>query len=146
MPAVPRSAPERVLLGLLGLVAAYAVAMVVAGRTVDRLFDLLGFGSGDAGVPAGPPMEHVLLVQGVLGAVILGWAVLLAAVVHLGLRSGDPRSWWALVASIGTWFVVDTGFSLVVGSWQHALFNVPFALMLGVPLALARPRSARPSA
>lgn len=136
-----RSAAARVLLVLLGLVAAYAVAMVVAGRTVDRLFDLLGFGSGDAGVPDGPPMEHVLLLQGVLGAVILGWAGLLAAVVHVGLRSGDPRWWWALVASIGAWFVVDTGFSLVIGSWQHALFNVPFALLLGLPLALARPRS-----
>lgn len=136
-----RSVAARVLLVLLGLVAAYAVAMVVAGRTVDRLFDLLGFGSGDAGVPDGPPMEHVLLLQGVLGAVILGWAVLLAAVVHVGLRSGDPRWWWALVASIGAWFVVDTGFSLAIGSWHHALFNVPFALLLGVPLALARLRS-----
>lgn len=136
----------RLLLGLLGLVAAYAVAMVVAGRMVDRLFGLLGFGSGDAGVPAGPPMEHVLLVQGVLGAVILGWAVLLGAVVHLGLRTGDPRWWWALVTSIGAWFVVDTGFSLVVGSWEHALFNVAFALLLGVPLALARPGSTPASA
>lgn len=45
------------------------------------------------------------------------------------------------MASIGAWFAVDTGFSLAIGSWQHALFNVPFALLLGVPLALARPRS-----
>lgn len=136
----------RLLLVLLGLVAAYAVAMVFAGRTVDRLFDLLGFGAGDAGVPGGAPMAHVLLLQGVLGAVILGWAVLLAAVVHLGQRSGDPRWWWAVVASLGVWFVVDTGFSLAIGSWQHALFNVPFAVLLGVPLALARPRSTLASA
>lgn len=136
-----RSAPRMIgLSAVLALVAAYAVVLVVAGRTAGRLFDLLGFGPEGAGVPEGPAMEHALLVYGVLGAVILGWAVLLLAVVHLGIGSGDRRWWWAVVASLGVWFVTDTGFSLAVGNWQHALFNLPFAVVLGIPLARARPR------
>ena len=129
----------RPLLVVLAAIGVYACALVVAGRPVGRLFDVLGFGAGDAGVPPGAPTEHVLLLQGVLGAVILGWVVLLAALVVLGTRSG-LRGWWgAVVASLVVWFVVDTGFSLLVGSWQHALFNLAFAAVLAPVVALARP-------
>lgn len=130
----------RPLLVVLVAIGVYALGLVAAGGPVGRLFDVLGFGAGDAGVPAGPPSDHVLLLQGVLGAVILGWVVLLLAVVHLGLRSGDPRWWWAVVTSLVSWFVVDTGFSLAVGSWQHALFNLAFATVLAPAVAVARPR------
>ena len=36
--------------------------------------------------------------------------------------------------SIGTWFVLDTGLSLAMGSWQHAVFNLAFLAALGIPL------------
>ena len=35
---------------------------------------------------------------------------------------------------LALWFVLDTAMSLVIGFPTHALFNVPFALALGVPL------------
>ena len=114
---------------------------MVAGGTVGRLFDALGFGAGTAGVPAGAPTDHVLLLQGVLGAVILGWVVLIAAVVHLGSRSGLDGWWGAVALSLVVWFLVDTGFSLAIGSWRHALFNVAFAVVLAPALLHARPRA-----
>ena len=83
----------------------------------------------------------MLLLQGVLGAVILGWVVTMLAVVHLGAQTGDERWWAVLVVGLVTWFVVDTGFSLAVGSWQHALFNVAFAVVLVPALLHARPRA-----
>jgi hypothetical protein len=116
------------------LVAGYATALVLAGGVAGRLFDVLGFGMRTAGVPAGLPREHVLLVYGVLGSVLVGWMVLVAALAAGPLRSGEPWAWPALAASVGTWFVLDTGFSLAVGSWQHALFNLGFVTALGVPL------------
>jgi hypothetical protein len=116
------------------LVAAYAAALVVAGTVAGRLFDVLGFGMRAAGVPQGPARDHVLLVYGVLGSVLVGWMVLVAALAAGPLRSGEPWAWPALAASVGTWFVLDTGFSLVVGSWQHAVFNLGFVVALGVPL------------
>lgn len=134
-----RRAALALLEGVLVLVGLYAAALVLIGRHVGQLFDALGFGPGKAGVPAGEPSDHVLLMQGVLGAVIIGWVVLLLAVVRVGLRGGDPRWWWAVVTCLGTWFVIDTGFSLAVGSWQHAAFNLSFAIALAVPLARLRP-------
>ena len=60
--------PLQVILVAIGV---YALALVVAGGPVGRLFDVLGFGARDAGIRAGAAAEHVLLLQGVLGAVIL---------------------------------------------------------------------------
>lgn len=136
---------------VLVLVVAYATTMVVAGDVVDRLFTALGFGAEGAGVPQGAPLDHVRLVRGVLGAVLVGWALLLLAVVRLGLRTGDARWWWAVTASVGAWALLDTAASLALGSWQHAAFNVPFVLALGLPLAILRPgrvgaATTRPSA
>ena len=39
-----------------------------------------------------------------------------------------------LIRSLVLWFVLDTGMSLVLGFPGHALFNVPFAIALGIPL------------
>jgi hypothetical protein len=36
------------------------------------------------------------------------------------------------------WFVLDTGMSLALGFPLHALFNVPFALALAIPLIKLR--------
>lgn len=126
---------SRVLVLTGSLVAAYALALVVAGHIAGRLFDLLGFGMEAAGVPDGPARDHVLLIYGVLGSVLVGWMVLVVGIAAGPLRQGAPWAWPVLVASVGTWVVLDTSFSLAVGSWQHALFNVVFVLALGVPLA-----------
>jgi len=116
------------------LVAAYAVSLVVAGSVASRLFDVLGFGMRSGAIPEGPPREHVLFVYGVLGSVLVGWMVLVAAIAAGPLRTGEAWAWPALALSVGTWFVLDTGFSLAVGSWQHAAFNLCFLAALGVPL------------
>lgn len=120
---------------------AYALAMVVAGAWVHEVFDALGFGASGAGIDGGEARDYVVFLQGVLGAVIVGWVVLMLAVVELGLRPDPTGPWWAVLAtSVGVWFVVDTGFSLVVGSWQHAVFNLVFLIGLAGPmLALRRP-------
>jgi hypothetical protein len=44
-----------------------------------------------------------------------------------------------LVQSLTLWFLLDTGMSLVLGYPSHALFNVPFAVALGIPLVNLRP-------
>lgn len=120
---------RKVLLAVAAAVGVYGVGLVVAGPIAGRLFDALGFGMASAGVQDAGARDHVLFVYGVLGAVIAGWMV---AVAGLVLDRGLP----ALAASVGTWFVLDTGFSLAVGSWRHALFNVAFLVALGGPLAV----------
>ena len=125
------------------LVAGYAVSLVLAGPLASGLFDAFGFGMRSGGVPDGAPRDHVVFVYGVLGSVLVGWMVLVAAVAAGPLRTRQPWALPALAASVGSWFLLDTGFSLAVGSWQHAAFNLGFLAALGIPLAgLHRSREA----
>lgn len=135
-----KPADTRLLQAILALLGVYALAMIVLGEPVNQLFEVLGFGAESAKVPEGEPRRYVLLLQGVLGSVIVGWVLLMLAVVRHGLAPNPNGPWWAAVAaSIGVWFVLDTGFSLVVGSWQHALFNLAFLVAIAVPMAQLRP-------
>jgi hypothetical protein len=98
------------------------------------VFDLLGFGPEDGNVETAQ-REYVQLLYGILGAVIVGWMVTIAAIVVGPLRRREPWAWWAIVMSVTIWFVLDTGLSLVLGFVGHALFNVAFAIGLAIPLA-----------
>jgi len=117
------------------LIGTYAASLALAGALAGQLFDLLGFGMRSWAVPAGPPRTYVLFVYAVLGAVLVGWMVTVAGIAAGPLRSGQPWAWPVLATSLGAWFVLDTGVSLVVGVWQHAIFNLLFLAALGVPLA-----------
>jgi hypothetical protein len=117
------------------LIGGYAVSLVVAGAVAEQLFGALDFGMASGSIPDGRPRDYVLFVYGVLGAVLLGWMVLIAGVAAGPLRTGEPWAWPALAASLTAWFVLDTGMSLWIGLWQHAAFNVVFFCALGLPLA-----------
>lgn len=133
-----------VLCVVLGAVAAYALALVVTGLTVaDEVFDRLGFGPDDGGIVSSAGRDHLRLVYGVLGAVIFGWVVALAALVVGPLGRREAWAWWAIVGAVTSWFVLDTGLSLVLGFAGHAAFNVVFAVALALPLWAIR-RELRP--
>lgn len=131
---------DRWMLTVIALVTGYALLLVLRGGWPGMAFERLGFGMAAAGITGGPAREYVLFVYGVLGAVIAGWMVLLAAVVIGPLRRREAWAWWAVAGSLGGWFVLDTGFSLAVGSPAHALFNVGFVVAMGLPVAMLRRR------
>lgn len=140
----PSTWADSMLLALLGVVAVYALALVVIGDVVDReLFRPLGFGTPNE--HSAESSDHIRLVRGVLGAVILAWMAMITAVARGPLRRREPWALSATSATVGLWFVVDTGFSLAVSMWEHALFNVAFAVAFAVPLWSMR-RSIRDSA
>jgi hypothetical protein len=39
-----------------------------------------------------------------------------------------------MIRSLILWFALDTGMSLSLGYPTHAIFNLPFAVALGLPL------------
>lgn len=129
---------NRALSAVLVTVCAYGAVLVLRADLAARLFDALGFGPGTSATDARGATEHAFFVYGVLGAVIIGWMLLLLAVVRGPLRRRERWAWEAVSVSAAGWFVVDTGFSLAVGSPAHAGFNVLFGLALGVPLVLLR--------
>ena len=141
-PVTPRAEAtlwDRWLVAVLILVLLYGVALVVAGGFVGgEVFDRLGFGPDDGGVPEGEAGDYLRLVFGILGAVIAGWMVIAIALAIGPVRRRETWAWQALVASVALWFVLDTGLSVALGWWTHAWFNVGFGLALSPPLLALR--------
>jgi hypothetical protein len=130
---------DNVLAAVIVAVAVYAGGLVIIGQFVgDEVFGALGFGPGSAGITGGEALEYTTFIFGVLGAVIIGWMVLTFVVARGPLRRREPWAWTAVAASIGVWFVVDTGFSLAVGQVEHAVFNFGFLVPIAVALAALR--------
>ena len=118
---------------VLAFVLIYALVLVLAGSVAGWMFSALGFGPPQNIVS--PELEKYLrLPYMVLGAVLAGWTLLMLLVVRGPLREQAPWALPAVTVSLAVWFVLDTGMSLVLGFPTHALFNVPFALALGIPL------------
>lgn len=116
----------------------YSLVLVFAGRSAGSLFASLGFGP-DASIDTDAVRDYLRLPFMVLGAVMAGWSVLMLQLVRGPLRDGSRWAWLMLVRSLVLWFFLDTGMSLVLGYPTHALFNIPFAVALGIPLLSLRP-------
>jgi hypothetical protein len=127
----------RWLLVVLWALFAYSLVLVVGGPLAGRLFTAFGFGpSGSADTAA--VREYLNLPYMVLGAVLAGWTSMMISVVRGPLRDGSPWVVPLLIRSLGLWFVLDTAMSVVLGHPTHALFNVPIAVALALPLVRLR--------
>lgn len=135
-PALPGSRRRLWLVWLqvvLALLFVYGLVLVVAGSFAQSLFTLLGFGPPTS-IESSELSAYLRLPFAVLGAVLAGWATLMFILVRGPLASGVSWALPALAVPLAVWFILDTGMSLVLGYPTHALFNVPFAIALGVPL------------
>lgn len=117
-------------------VGLFGLACVVLPDAIAAFFNLLIFGRTwlppEFGAAAAP---YLTFVYGVLGAVMLGWAVLMMMVLEGPFRRGERAGWLMIAVPMATWFAVDTTWSLATGYWQNAVLNGAFALAFGVPLA-----------
>lgn len=120
------------------LVLGYSLLLVVAGATAGSLFSWIGFGP-DESIDTEAVRDYLRLPYMVLGAVMAGWTFLMIQIVRGPLKEEAPWAWTLLVRSLSLWFVLDTGMSLVLGYPMHAVFNIPFAVALGIPLFQLRP-------
>ena len=138
----PRAVWDRLLVAGVVTVVLLGLAMLLAAGPSAGAFDVLLFG-GDGPVPDGAARDYLELVLRVLGAVLVGWAVLLAWLAAR-LRRREPWAWRAIVASLATWYVLDSTASLLSGFAANALVNTALALVLAVPLLGMRPELRRP--
>lgn len=118
---------------VLGAVLIYSLLLVFAGAVAGTLFAWFGFGPSDS-INTEEVRNYLRLPYMVLGAVMAGWVILMIQIVRGPLREGSPWARTILVRSLTLWFVLDTGMSLVIGYPTHALFNLPFAVALALPL------------
>ncbi len=128
---------RKVLINWLQIVIAavfiYSLLLVFAGATAGELFSLFGFGPNES-INSQEFRDYLLLPYMVLGAVMAGWAFLMLQIVRGPLRDGTPWARTFMIRSLVLWFVLDTAMSLVLGYPTHAIFNIPFAVALGLPL------------
>jgi hypothetical protein len=122
---------------VLGAVFIYSLLLVFTGSVAGSLFSWFGFGPDEA-IDTSEVKDYLLLPYMVLGAVMAGWVVLMLLIVRGPLKDGSPWARKFLFQSLSLWFILDTSMSLVLGYPTHALFNVPFAIALGIPLILIK--------
>ena len=111
----------------------YSLLLVFAGTTAGSLFSRFGFGPNES-IDTDAVRDYLRLPYMVLGAVMSGWAILMIQIVRGPLKEGSVWAWTFLTQSLSLWFILDIGMSLVLGYPMHALFNIPFAVALGIPL------------
>jgi len=135
-----------VAFGLMGLI------FVLLPSATLLFFDWMVYGGYDASpvqthLNGGETRRYAGFIFQVLGAIILGWAVLLAWVAR-GPGQLDTAAahrvaewgWRGIAISFAAWFVVDTTMSLIMGYWQNAVFNTLFGVAMALPLAAGWPR------
>ena len=122
---------------VLGAVFIYSLLLVFKGSVAGSLFSLFGFGPNET-VDTSEVQDYLLLPYMVLGAVMAGWGFLMILIVRGPLKDGSLWARKFLIQSLSLWFILDTSMSVVLGYPTHALFNVPFALALGIPLVLMK--------
>jgi hypothetical protein len=129
--------------GLLGTVL-FGGLMMLAPRLAHQGFSLLMFADAHRTWGFVPEArDYITLVHGVLGAVMVGWALGLLALLRWVWPSAPLACWRVTAVSLGSWFVVDTLFSLAVGAWQNAVLNACFGLLYAGGLWWAYPRPTR---
>lgn len=122
---------------VLGAVFIYSLLLVFKGSVAGSLFSWFGFGPNEA-IDTNELQDYLLLPYMVLGAVMAGWVFLMILIVRGPLKDGSLWARKFLIQSLSLWFILDTSMSVVLGYPTHALFNVPFALALGIPLVLMK--------
>jgi hypothetical protein len=77
-------------------------------------------------------------VYGVLGAVVMGWGIMLAFIAHNPFRKREPWSWWAVLTGMTAWFLLDTAISLYFQVTANAAGNVALFVFFIIPLLATR--------
>jgi hypothetical protein len=122
-------------------VGVFGSAMVITPTVPERLFTWMLFGDGFPAAFGDAEVEYVRFVAGVLGAVMVGWAVLILFVAAFPLRRNERWAWEAVVASLAVWYVMDSALSVATGYGENALLNTVIVLAFLPGLLGTRPRA-----
>jgi len=140
-PVGPSPALVRVLWLVCLAFALVGLAVAVAGRT--GLFAPWRAAAATALLeqPALPVAlePFAALTDGILGGSIMGKWVAAAWLVRCPLAEGRRWAWWALMAGLLGWFVLDSGISLALGAGFNVwMINLAPLVAFGGLLLLAR--------
>lgn len=114
----------------------FGLCFVLIPDIMQDLFDILFFSVSRANESfSAEAVRYISFIYGVLGAVMIGWAVALLFIIIGPFRRGEREGWNAVTSSIVIWFVIDTSFSLYSGFVANAVLNSVFFVLFAIPLA-----------
>ncbi len=120
------------LIVVTGAVIVYGLCLILLPQVMHTLFNALFFSSSEVVRRLGEEADFfIALIYGVLGAVIVGW---MTALMSILMSDFQRNTWNTITLSVVIWYILDTGFSLVIGSVSHALFNTLFFVLFAIPL------------
>lgn len=108
---------------------------MVAPDIPRRLLSALVFGRPtQAYAFSAAAMHYITFINGVVGAVMVGWSVALLLIVVGPFRRGERWAWQAVAVSLLAWFVPGTLFSAWSGVMRNVVFNCLFIIVFAIPL------------
>lgn len=118
------------------ILVGFGIAMALLNRTIvfssmNRSIDPVFW---PAGVPAGASAFQGW-VYGAWGATVLGWGLMVAALVRFAFSRREAWAWWAMTAGIGAWYTIDTAISALSGVWINVVLNTVLMVTFAIPLA-----------
>jgi hypothetical protein len=117
------------------MVLVFGLTLVLLADPMQRALESLYYSPRAASALDSDAAAYTAFMGAVLGAVMVGWAVLLLFVLHGPFRRMETAAWNMIAASLVAWFVPDTAFSLWSGFWQNAVLNTVMLAAFAVPLA-----------
>jgi len=73
-------------------------------------------------------------VYGAAGAAVMSWGFSMLMIAHTAFRRGQRWAWLTISMSVLLWFAGDSYASVVTGFPIHALINISFLILLGLPM------------
>jgi len=88
---------------------------------------------------------EINFLVGLFGPTIASWGALFLYVVNTAFKNLDKRGWWAIFASCILWAPYDSLLSIQKGIYINGLINLISALIILIPLFMARKYFFHPS-
>lgn len=114
----------------------FSLALMFLPETMLRFFNMLFYGVNEGSSLFGAfEADYLTFVYSVLGAVMIGWAVMMFLVLLGSFKRGEREGWYTMAVSLTVWFVVDSFISVWNGFAINAAFNLVFYILYAIPLA-----------
>jgi hypothetical protein len=114
----------------------FGLAFILLPDVMYNFFDLVLFWDGTPKISfTADTTSFLKFAYGVLGAVMIGWAISLYYILLVPFRRGEWEAWLGVTLSMTVWYVVDSIWSVATGFYENALLNTGFFVLFIIPLA-----------
>lgn len=111
-------------------------ATSIIQQTLGSLYYQVYLGTGAYDTLSPAEIDFQQFVYGVMGAVMAGWMLALALIVHIPFRRGEKWAWYTVDASVVLWFIGDSYVSIITGFSAHVLINIVLLATFSLPLLM----------